>query len=475
MIPYLRGFHGTLDSWRPKRTADGFDKLLNEEREEDQDVKLPPRKRRRLVSPATGAVEEDPTEVQSDLSNYSDPKLGLEDEEDSVEEEDSCDLEFSTRAAQATKDHQCQSQLPLEPERSDKRGHDDEPPARVKFTTRLRDDVDALMKLTDLARVRSKFITWLTYGFGDASGKGYGAALLLWDGVIFYRQGLWKWTIIKERSSNYRELRNLVDGLERAAEKGLLDGTEVWMFTDNTTAEAAFFRGSSKSRELHKLVLCLRVLEMKLGVRIWVVHVSGSRMIMTGIDGVSRGDMNAGVMAGADMLSFVSQNLSAMHRSPKLTNWLQSWVGDGANFLEPSQWPKIHENHGTYVWSPPPAAAPAALEWLDESVHKRPTSVHVIVIPRLLTALWRKQLGNITDLMLTVPLGCPAWQADNLEPLILAISLPLSKSFPWRFRNTSTTHDVERRVPPMWATSCFNDIGPALRKLLLKARNVSGV
>ena len=68
------------------------------------------------------------------------------------------------------------------------------------------------------------------------------------------------------------------------------------MFTDNTTAEAALFRGSSKSRELHKLVLRLRVLEMKLGVRIWLVHVSESRMIMTGmIDGVLRGDMNAGV------------------------------------------------------------------------------------------------------------------------------------------------------------------------------------
>ena len=84
---------------------------------------------------------------------------------------------------------------------------------RVRFTTRMRDDLDALMKLTKSSippnqRVRSKFITWLTYGFGDASGKGYGAALLLWDGVIFYRQGLWKWTITKERSSNYRELRN---------------------------------------------------------------------------------------------------------------------------------------------------------------------------------------------------------------------------------------------------------------------------
>ena len=66
-------------------------------------MKQPPRKQRRLVSPATGAVEEDPTEVQFDLSNYSDPKFGLEDEEDSVEEEDSCDSEFSTGAAQATK------------------------------------------------------------------------------------------------------------------------------------------------------------------------------------------------------------------------------------------------------------------------------------------------------------------------------------------------------------------------------------
>ena len=35
-----------------------------------------------------------------------------------------------------------------------------------------------------------------------------------------------------------------------------------------------------------------------------------------------------------------------------------------------------------------------------------------------------KQLGKITELMLTVPLGCPAWQADSLEPLILAISMP---------------------------------------------------
>jgi hypothetical protein len=44
IISYLRGFHGMLDLWRPNRTADGFDKQLNEEWKEDQDVKRPPRK-----------------------------------------------------------------------------------------------------------------------------------------------------------------------------------------------------------------------------------------------------------------------------------------------------------------------------------------------------------------------------------------------------------------------------------------------
>ena len=137
-----------------------------------------------------------------------------------------------------------------------------------------------------------------------------------------------------------------------------------------------------------------------------VVHVSGKRMILIGIDGVSRGNMNAGVMAGADMLSYVPLHLSSLQRSPSLRGWLEEWIGDGGLFLEAADWLQKHFNHGTYVWSPPPAAAPAALEWLGGSIRKRPTSVHVIVIPRLLTALWRKQMGKLSDVMLTVPMGC---------------------------------------------------------------------
>ena len=257
----------------------------------------------------------------------------------------------------------------------------------------------------------------------------------------------------------------MVESLEKAAAAGLLTNTEVWLFTDTTTAEAAYVRESCKSRQLHALVLRLHLLEMKLSIIIWVIHVFGKRMIRVGVDGVSRGSLNAGVMAGANMLSFVPLHLSAFERSEALLPWLLSWSGESTVVLGESDWSRPHMNGGTYVWAPAPAAAGAALELLGESIHKRPTSVHVVLIPRLFTSSWREQLGKTSDILLTIPLGCLAWQADNLEPLILAISLPL------RFRNTLLVQDVEGRVSGMWESD-FSHVGHCLRKLLGTARSL---
>jgi hypothetical protein len=70
-----------------------------------------------------------------------------------------------------------------------------------------------------------------TYGFGDASGDGFGAAILLPDGKIYYRHGVWDWGISIDNSLSYRELRNLVESLEKAAAAaGLLTNTEAWLF-----------------------------------------------------------------------------------------------------------------------------------------------------------------------------------------------------------------------------------------------------
>ena len=66
-----------------------------------------------------------------------------------------------------------------------------QPPCRVSFTYRMKDDLEALFQMTRDAsppkrRVRSLRVVRATYGFGDASGDGFGAAILLPDGKIYY-------------------------------------------------------------------------------------------------------------------------------------------------------------------------------------------------------------------------------------------------------------------------------------------------
>jgi hypothetical protein len=77
---------------------------------------------------------------------------------------------------------------------------------------------------------------------------------------------------------------------------------------------------------------------MECDAEIIVSHVSGSRMIAQGTDGVSRGLLTEGVTSGLDMLSFIPLHLSAIERSPSLKDWVSSWLGEGTEFLTPEQW-----------------------------------------------------------------------------------------------------------------------------------------
>ena len=55
--------------------------------------------------------------------------------------------------------------------------------------------------------------------------------------------------ISETMSSNWRELANLVESVEvEVRDRGLSD-TEIFLFTDNTTAEAAYWKGGSKSEK----------------------------------------------------------------------------------------------------------------------------------------------------------------------------------------------------------------------------------
>jgi hypothetical protein len=279
---------------------------------------------------------------------------------------------------------------------------------------------------------------------------------------------------MREESSNYREFRNLVEMIETLVENGTLRGHELFLFTDNSTAESAFFKGTSSSEKLFNLVLHLRKIEMSGDLFLHLVHVSGTRMIWSGVDGLSRGDHNAGVMAGDDMLSFVPLSQNAAERSPQLLPWIKSWADSRrkkseVKILTPTEWCDPHPNEGTYIWLPPPAAASAAVEWLGQSIHKRSSSVHIVLVPRWMTGIWRKRLAKTSDLLFTIPLTTKVWKYDHHEPLICAVCLPLSKSSPWSHRGTPRVKGILQRMSALW-TKSDDAPGRVLRQLLGEAR-----
>jgi hypothetical protein len=259
------------------------------------------------------------------------------------------------------------------------------------------------------------------------------------------------------------------------ASHGVVDGsllhTEVFVFTDNSSAEGCFYKGNSPSRTLCSLILRLRVLEMSGQIRLHMTHVAGTRMIRQGTDGLSRGNYSSGFMAGESMLSFVPLHLGALDRSPFLLPWLRSWLPSttpihplspeewftrghgilGGEYDSGGQWHPTPTGESTFLWTPAPAAAGVAVEELALSRLKRTHNLHVFLCPRLFTHHWRKQLFKVADIVLELPPGSRTeWTADMHEPLLLGLTLPLISSPPWSLRNTDRVLELGREVRRLW-------------------------
>lgn len=167
-------------------------------------------------------------------------------------------------------------------------------------------DLEAILLLAEsdtprMRVVRNTKIVNAFYGFGDASSDGFGATIERKSGVVG-RYGLWA-ADTSDQSSNFRELLNLVETIEEEGAVGNLANTEIWLFTDNATAESCFHKGSSSSQLLHGLILRLRKAELDHRLVLYLVHVAGKRMIAQGTDGLSRGLLLEGVLSGQDMLT----------------------------------------------------------------------------------------------------------------------------------------------------------------------------
>jgi hypothetical protein len=347
-------------------------------------------------------------------------------------------------------------------------------PQWVSPVPRLADDLTSLQELFRPLRppkriIRARKFATCIYGFADASGLGFGSTLALPTGGTLYRYGIWG-RDADNSSSNYRELRNVVESLEEAYDDTHLQNCEVHVFTDNSTAEGAYYRGNSPSKLLFELVLRLRRLEMHGNLILHLTHVAGTRMVSQGTDGLSRGLVTGGVMIHQPMLQFVPLHLPACDRCPALLPWIQDWWPTPPVVpLSPIDW--FERGHGLsgghrdscgmwiphesseswFLWAPAPAAAPTALQELGISRHKRPHLAHVFVCPRLFTQKWRKRLHTLADLVLELPAGRrPQWPSTMHEPILIALILPFSTVSPWQLRRSEPLLALGRRLCDLW-------------------------
>lgn len=372
------------------------------------------------------------------------------------------------------------------------------PPSHVHPVPRFRQDVLALLHLFSDPSPPPRYVRPATvqvacYGYADASGTGFGSTMGT-DTTILYTHGIWG-EDVGQRSSNYRELVNLVNVMERGVADGSLLDTETWIFTDNSTSESVFWKGHSSSPLLSELALRLRKLEMGGRVKIHMVHIPGTRMIAQGTDGLSRGDYTEGVMCGESMLNHVPLHLSALARQPTLEQWVESWVPNSSFMvLTPEQWfweghglarsaktrgtaqwvPTEH-SHPWLVWSPPPSIADVALDELEMSRHKRCQLSHIFIIPRLMTYLWRKRLGKICDAIFEIPPGArPFWPSSEHEPLLVGLTLRFSRNRPWQARTHPGFLELVRQLCTMW-TGPEGSERHILRQLCNTPRRMDGV
>ena len=99
-------------------------------------------------------------------------------------------------------------------------------------------------------------------------------------------------------------------------------------------------------------------------------------------------------MAHVDPLSFILLNESCDEWGGNAIEiWIRDWWGQGESLkLVPNQWFIEAQKGHDCLWMPPPGSAPVAVKIFAEAKFKRPDSVHVLVIPRFITHLWRKAL-----------------------------------------------------------------------------------
>ena len=247
----------------------------------------------------------------------------------------------------------------------------------------------------------------LVAAWGDGSGTGAGGTLHTTeaDKPTFEvgRAAMWlgQWRpFVHHSTSNYKEMRTLLTALELIAgdpvRRAACFGTTLFYFTDNSVTYFAVQAGSSKLPHLQALVRRIKLLELKLGCLLEVVHVPGVVMIDQGTDDLSRGVWISRLHAHIDPQQITMDVFAGLRNAPSLLPWVRERLG------LPREARLVRRSHSSYptasqvlhqhtVWCPPPETArqlvcSLLLLWTESPW----TTSFSLVVPRILIKQWSR-------------------------------------------------------------------------------------
>ena len=122
----------------------------------------------------------------------------------------------------------------------------------------------------------------------------------------------------------------------------------------------------------------------------------------------------------------------------------------------------------TFVRSPPPAACNVAIQELRKARIKKWDSTHIILVPRLMTPMWLKQLYNDVIWLLKsrhlVTTGTLTY-----KPCVIGFCFPFLSHFPWQIRSNPKMFSLHRTLQQVWEEDQVSS-GFVLHKFMLASR-----
>ena len=276
-------------------------------------------------------------------------------------------------------------------------------------------------------------VTW-----GDGSGTGGGGTLELeaTKPLLEFWMGTWS-PHVASFSSNWKELRTLLEMLKREQNQSRLRHGLMFYFTDNLVTYYIVQGGSSTSPELHKLIRQIKRLEYDLQVQVEVVHVPGRLMIRQGADGLSRGVRVVPERVERTTLLEASLVLSGV---PYNSSWMV-WAFNQLPVVHALPWRHVSSldswkfshlaGHMTF-WTPTPEIARQAITCFLQSWCEQPTTMGaVFCIPRVLQRSWGNLSRHVREVGVYDPESLPEeCQYTSLIPVVLLYVPPFVHTLP---------------------------------------------